>query len=445
MELYDYQQYAVDLIAKRDRPTYLGDEMGLGKSAIAINVARRLDGVSRMAVFAPAVGKLTWVREFRRWWPDMPVTVLDSRDAIRKAGRGPSNGAFIVPYSQLSLDGKYLEDLDTWAMLDPFDMSVLDEVHYLKNPAANRSKAVLKTLLPRLGFCLPMSGTPMPNHAGELYSILRAVFPDVITKRDGKMMTQWEYENYFCDITQRWIGGRQVRVIDGSKNIDVLRTRLKPHMLRRLKKDVLKSLPDMRFDVYPVSAPNAPPWRTDWSGMSEDDFLAEMSDIHVMAMRHELGLAKVRGSIEAIDDMLQGCRRKVVVFAHHQDVINKLMEGLADYNPVKIDGRVSTAQREVAITQFLDNPRCRVFVGNTLAAGTAITLVGPNCDVSDVFFVEPDFSPGNNVQAASRIHRIGQKNAVQVWFLSAADTYDDRLLEILARKSADQQQLLGAA
>jgi SWI/SNF-related matrix-associated actin-dependent regulator 1 of chromatin subfamily A len=82
-----------------------------------------------------------------------------------------------------------------------------------------------------------------------------------------------------------------------------------------------------------------------------------------------------------------------------------------------------------------------VFVGQITAAGSSITLVSPEIDVSDVFFVEASFSPGDNIQAASRIHRIGQKDAVQVWFLHAADTLDDRIADILMRKTKDFHEL----
>jgi len=162
-----------------------------------------------------------------------------------------------------------------------------------------------------------------------------------------------------------------------------------------------------------------------------------------MRMRRQLGVSKVRGAVAAIDEMLEGCTRKALVFAHHTEVIDGLMEGLANWNPVKIDGRDTPPARERAVATFLHHPACRVFIGNIQAAGTSITLVGPGCDVSDVFFVESDFSPGNNVQAASRIHRIGQKDAVQVWFLSAAGTYDDRIAEINARKASDIKELFG--
>jgi SWI/SNF-related matrix-associated actin-dependent regulator 1 of chromatin subfamily A len=158
---------------------------------------------------------------------------------------------------------------------------------------------------------------------------------------------------------------------------------------------------------------------------------------HMPTMRRALGMSKVWGAVEVVSEILDETREKVIVFAHHQSVIDRLMELLAGFAPVKIDGRTSPAERQKSIDTFLDDPRCRVFIGNIQAAGTSITLVGPNCAVSNVVFVESSFSPGDNVQAASRIHRIGQHSAVQVWFLTAAGTYDERIMEIVSRKAKD--------
>lgn len=439
MELFDFQKKAVDQIAANGKPSYLGDEMGLGKSATSIEVAKRR-GVKRLGIFCPSVGKLMWVKELKRWWPDVKVTVVDHWQEVPKV---VGDGVFIISYSKLSTSKTggydYTLGLRKYLADAPFEMTVLDEVHYLKTPKSIRTQAVLKTLKPFLGWCLPMSGTPTPNHAGELYSILFSVFPDTIRKPDGSLMKIYEFENRYCRITGKWFGGRQVRVIEGSQNLDELRARLAPIMIRRRKVDVLKDLPEMSFDTYPVDAPGAPAWG-EWADKSDDDLLR---DEHVMKMRRELGLSKVRGAVDAIQTMLEGCDRKVLVFAHHTDVIDGLMEGLGNWMPVKIDGRDGTPARDRAIATFLHDARCRVFIGNIQAAGTTITLVGPGCNVSDVFFVESSFSPGDNVQAASRIHRIGQKDAVQVWFLAAHGTYDDRIQEIVARKASDFHELFG--
>jgi SNF2 family DNA or RNA helicase len=125
------------------------------------------------------------------------------------------------------------------------------------------------------------------------------------------------------------------------------------------------------------------------------------------------------------------------MFAHHREVIAHLMTGLADWSPVAVTGGSSTAERALAIDQFLNVGRHRIFVGNIQAAGTALTLVGPKCRCSDVIFVEATYSVGDNVQAACRVHRIGQHDAVVARMLTAHGTIDDRIQDILSRKAAD--------
>ena len=433
-------------IASNGKPTYLADEMGVGKTPTAIAVAKKRK-VRRLLILCPSVAKLTWVKEMKRWWPQMPLTVVDTPAKVKTMN---ADGAYILSYALISMSKSGGFDYTAAVRgVNTFDMSVLDEAHALKNPKSIRTRAVLITLKPVLGWCLPMSGTPMPNHAGELFPILYALFPDTIRKTNGLVMKQYDFEEAYCQIENKWFSpARPTRVITGSKNLEALRERLGPSVIRRKKRDVLKELPDMTFDTYPVPiSDDTLAWvePEDWHELSDDEKLDRIrhNEEHIMRKRHQLGVAKLQGSIEAICDALEGSRRKIVVFAHHADVISGLMTGLADYNPVKIDGSVGTKGRQDAMDAFLTNPNCRVFVGNILAAGTSITLVGPGMECSDVFIVEADWSPGNNVQAASRIHRIGQKDAVQVWFLTADGTLDDIIQDILSRKSADFHKLFG--
>jgi SWI/SNF-related matrix-associated actin-dependent regulator 1 of chromatin subfamily A len=144
--------------------------------------------------------------------------------------------------------------------------------------------------------------------------------------------------------------------------------------------------------------------------------------VNLMALRRMLGMAKLRGATEYIVDMLDSLPedRKVLVFAHHAEVIAALSRHLGEYSPAVITGSTTPREREEAVDKFLMDQRCRVFVGNIQAAGTAITLVGPKCKCSDVIFVESSWTPMDNAQAACRIHRIGQKDGVVARMLSAS-------------------------
>ena len=162
-----------------------------------------------------------------------------------------------------------------------------------------------------------------------------------------------------------------------------------------------------------------------------------------MSLRRMLGLAKLRGATEYIVDMLDNLPpdRKVLVFAHHADVIAALARHLGEYSPAVLTGTTTPREREQAVDKFLTDPKCRVFIGNIQAAGTAITLVGPKCKCSDVVFVESSWTPMDNAQAACRVHRIGQKDGVVARMLSAAGTVDDLINGLLVRKAREFTQL----
>ena len=135
-------------------------------------------------------------------------------------------------------------------------------------------------------------------------------------------------------------------------------------------------------------------------------------------------------------DLLDGGVKQIVVWAIHTPVIDYLVKMCADVGVSILDGRTPEAHRARWIEKFVQG-ETRVFIGQIEAGGTAITLSGGALQCADALFVESHFSPKLNWQAACRIHRIGQHDAVLARFLSAVGTYDERLQEIQARKTQD--------
>ena len=449
MSLYPFQQAAIDRLAQSTAPLpYLAFDMGLGKTRIAL-LAARARKVKRLLVICPAVGRLSWLSETKKVWPDGPplVIVRSPRDVLRLKSEECIG---VVSYGLISNSNGAYNMVAELSKLPAFDMTVLDEAHALKNTAAIRTKGILHhlRLAKVLGDVLPMSGTPAPNHAGELFPILRTVYPAAIKGKVGKTMSKEEFEDVFCDVKEKWFNGRAVRVIEGSKNLDDLRARLSPHMLRLRKQEALPELPDMNFDLLPVEVDANIGKEFDdvmpGPDATEEEILKALTPAggaHIARLRQALGLAKAKSAVEVIMDKLESCRRKMVVFAHHRSVLDALEAGLAYYNPVRLDGSTPETLRKYNILEFLNNPNKRVFIGQTTAAGTSITLVRDGLDVSDVFFVEASTNPGDNNQAASRIHRIGQKNPVQVWFITAYDTFDERIQDLIQRRTAEFHKL----
>jgi SWI/SNF-related matrix-associated actin-dependent regulator 1 of chromatin subfamily A len=432
--LYPFQYEAMDK-ATMGR-VYLGFDPGLGKSRTALEIAQAKNA-KRILVICHASGRYVWEREVKKW-TNYQVTIVRSVSDLR------GSGVLVLTYGLVSQSGSpYAAAV---AMGSKYDVTILDEASALKNAGANRTKMIFGKMLPQLGYVVPLSGTPAPNHAGELFPVLKALFPKALIKNNGTYMSQFEFEECFCKVVQKRFGNSTpVRVIEGSKNLGALKERLKPFMLRVRKEDVLKDLPPVRYDIVPVAvdldmARDLP----DLSEFADDEalhayFSGHVGDRHIMRIRQQLGVCKTGPSVEYIDDFVTNLppKKKVLVFAHHRSAIEHLMVGLADWSPVSIVGDTTEKERASAITKFLGDPRTRIFVGNIQAAGLGLTLVGPDCDCSDVFFVEASYSVGDNVQAAARVHRIGQSEAVVARFLTAHGTIDDRIQSILARKAND--------
>jgi SWI/SNF-related matrix-associated actin-dependent regulator 1 of chromatin subfamily A len=208
-------------------------------------------------------------------------------------------------------------------------------------------------------------------------------------------------------------------------------------MIRRLKKDVLQELPDKIYSFVPLELDNENEYLE-----AEKDFIAwirkEKGDEAANRIKTAEALVKVEGlkqlsvkgklkqSIEWIKDFLES-GEKLVVFCTHRFVVDALMNEFKD--AVKVDGGLSANQKQEAVDAFQDGDT-KLFVGNIQAAGIGLTLTAS----SNVVFLELDWSPSKHDQASDRCHRIGQKDAVNIYYLLAKDTIEERIAKILDEK-----------
>ena len=234
--LIPFQQAGVEYASLLpSRRCMLADEPGLGKTIQAIAYANYM-GFNSLLVICPAALRFNWLQELQLWsiFEQTGSVILSSADVLH----GTTN---IISYD---LATEYIEDL---AALKP-QLLILDEAHYLKNPSASRTKAVLKRLVPRIEHVLALSGTPAPNRVHELFSLVRVLSPNTIDRMSYRAFMD-RYAKYY------WDGERDVVV--GIKNPLELQNRLRSSfMVRRFKKDVLKDLPDKFYKmvVFPADA-----------------------------------------------------------------------------------------------------------------------------------------------------------------------------------------------
>lgn len=423
MQLFPYQVEGARFLASVKRGL-LADEMGLGKSAQAITAAREV-GARTVLVVCPASLRQNWLREFNRFWPDHNATlIVHSYDMAAKK-----------------------------PLLDKVDVLILDEAHYLKSAKAKRTKAIFGDKCDGVGglierathvFCL--TGTPTPNNPSELWPMLRAVMPASLMRptklTQPKPYAYWHFVERFCVTRDTGFG---IAIVKG-KNLPELKARIAPFVLRRKKDEVLKDLPPIRFDELALEGKFD--IRGDYDLEEEivrirealaDGGVKALAAIapHVASLRRATGLAKVPAAIDWIKDFVEG-GQKLVVFAHHRDVVKTIHETLlgGGIPAVKIDGSCDAFARQHAVDRFQSGD-ARLFVGQIQAAGTGLTLTA----ASDVLFVESSWVPSENQQAAMRVHRIGQQNACLIRFAMLAGSIDEDIQRACLRKTTDITKL----
>lgn len=425
MQLFPYQVEGAAFLARVKRGL-LADEMGLGKTAQAIAATYEVNKAPTVAVVCPASLRQNWLREFERFWPGLVSYTLDveSYDKVTRGALADWNG----------------------------DVLILDEAHYLKNHKAKRTKAIFGEkcdgeggLVSRAAHVFCLTGTPTPNNPSELWSMLRAVMPAAIErpmKNDKlKPMAYWPFVEKFC-VTQDT--GFGIKIIKG-KNLSELKARIAPFILRRKKDEVLKDLPPIRFDTLALEGKviltgDASEELRLAHEAFEKDGIGGLKAIapHIAQLRRVTGMAKVPAALEWIDDFLCGSDSKLVVFAHHRDVINAIWCEFAG-TAVVVSGELNSSERQAQVDAFQNDPQRRLFIGNIQAAGTGLTLTA----ASDALFIESSWTPSENQQAAMRIHRIGQRNACLVRFAMLAGSIDEDIQRAVLRKTTDIARLFG--
>lgn len=456
LELMPFQRDGANLLSTSKRALLVWDA-GVGKTPTAVRAAMKT-AAHRVLVICPPIAVAVWRDHFKAWSNYRDIRVLDVSNASKPYAFMSGDGVRIVPYSRVSMSRC---DIMEAAMRDIWNVVILDEVHYCKNPEAARTKAVYGPKIDLKGtplgsahhvWCL--SGTPIMNHAQEFWTHLHALRPDLIVLPQLGVMDIDTFTERFC--VTRASGYGPPRVI-GSKNTHELGERVKPFADRKRMKDVLKDMPDLRIVDHPLPADTtlARDLKTelgvamgelgfDVDAMDDDELLTavQSSAVAFSTVRRLVGRAKVEGVATMADDFLEDAEEaKLIIFAHHREVIRDLAENLKAWSPLVIKGDTPQKVRENAIFEFQNNPKLRLIILAIDTAGEVITLHAAH----NVFLMEPSPVPAKNHQAIARAYRNGQKNAVLARFILLPGTLDARLMAIVARKTRDIARIVDSA
>jgi SWI/SNF-related matrix-associated actin-dependent regulator 1 of chromatin subfamily A len=234
----------------------------------------------------------------------------------------------------------------------------------------------------------------------------------------------------------------------GSSNEEELSNLLTSQvMIRRLKKDVLKELPDKTKSIIMLDSLGIA--ETEEYQQAKHEFTLWLNDhgksektVNILAQIEVLKQISFRLKFEQvcdwIDDFLE-TGKKIVLFCIHHEAIDKL---LGRYScAVSLDGRTKERKRTEIVNEFQNNPEVKIFIGQLEAAGVGITLTAAD----SLGFLEFGWTPGGMAQAEDRIHRIGQKNAAMIYYFVAKDTIDEDIIDMLDQKNQVLTKILDGA
>lgn len=450
LEYMPFQKAGIAYALSRDA-TLIADEMGLGKTVQALGLINNAPQIKTVLIVCPASLKLNWSKEASKWLVRSSyIRVLAGQADVQTLGdaRTADVEILIVNYDILE---KVFERLPK-----NLDLLVADEAHYAKNESAKRAKA-LREVSARAKKKLFLTGTPILNRPIEIWNIL-----DILTP--GAWGSMQDFGIRYAAGHKRYVGnGRTVWNFKGASNLKELQEKLRRHiMVRRLKQDVLHDLPDKIRQIVPLevsykedstSAQRTAKLKSLWDQAQNADSQADYRKAlealdkevkidfdKIAKVRHEIASKKAPYAAQFIKDMLDNVE-KVVVFAHHKDVVQHLAKALNEFGVVTLTGDTSATKKQEAVERFQKDDSVRVFIGNILAAGTGHTLT----KAQHVVFAELDWVPGNVKQAEDRCHRIGQTDTVFVYHLVVDNSIDVILANTIVAKMEIEEAALGKA
>ena len=427
-------QYGVD-----KENALIGDEPGLGKTVQALGIANERKS-RNILVVCPASIRLNWSREIKRWW--MPPSGYINQHIFLKS-RGGSFASVDTNCVITSYELCRNEGVHAALMERDWDELILDEAHYLKTDDAERTRSIFggglgkwkdDFLTQRVGNITALTGTPLPNRPRECFTLAKALCPESI---------DWMNFDDFCfrfNPSERITKDDRIFNVEKRGRLSELQARLRSNfMVRRLKKDVLKELPDKRYELTylePTGAIQEVLMRESLLNFKVQDLKDPFTDIWGMisTVRREMGIAKVPRVMEHMKYLLEIEEiPKIVLFAHHIEVMNLLTVALERYGLVAVRGGMSSGAKDRSVQAFQHNPKVRVFLGQMDAAGFGID--GLQNAASRVVFAEPAWVPGTNEQAVDRCHRIGQHDNVIAQFLVSEGSFDEKVLASVFEKN----------
>ena len=418
-DLRDYQKKGIQWLQMLHHYGFggiLADDMGLGKTLQAIAfLSSQLQENSRVLILAPSGLIYNWADEFQKFAPNLDVVVVHGLKPYRETILAEKHQIYVTSYAIFRQDSEIYQDLS-------FDFLFLDEAQVMKNAQTKIAKTLRKFVVPSV---FALSGTPIENNIGELWSIFQIVLPGLLPAKKDFMKLPAERVAQF----------------------------IKPFVMRRKKEEVLTELPDLIEVVY----------KNELEDQQKAIYLAQLQQMqerieHVTVAEFQrnrveilTGLMRLRqicdtpalfmedykgdsGKLDSLRDLLSQIaegNHRVLIFSQFRGMLDRIEEELPQLGltSFKITGSTPSQDRQEMTKAFNQGER-DVFLISLKAGGVGLNLTGADT----VVLVDLWWNPAVESQAIGRAHRMGQEQAVEVYRLVTRGTIEEKIQELQEEK-----------
>lgn len=435
--LFPHQENAVKFLLSKDK-SILSDDMGLGKTKSAI-AAALLSGAEKILVICPANAKINWFREITEYIDEEYVTIV-------KSGFWQPKFFTIINYDILNRfheieDKRKKDEPKSYINEEKFDLLICDEAHMIKNKGSIRGKVVaqISENIPKIWL---LTGTPIANRPMDYYNLLKVC---KIPVADNFQHFAYRY----CaakSFNKKLKSGKVKRIwlTDGASNLEELHQKTKNYILRRKKEDHL-DLPPKIVSPFYLDLENRKGYKEAfddylfWLELEGKKLGAGRQMVEMVVLRKFISQEKIPLTIDMVNNFLEQSEdKKIIIFTVFTESLKALKKEFGDL-AVCHNGEMSDKEKQKSIDQFQTNPKVRVFIGNIISAGSAITLTAADTTI----FHDLDFVPANHQQAEDRAYRIGQDKTVNIYYPIFNDTIEERIYETLQKKKEIISTVMG--
>lgn len=424
----------MDYLYKHRLGGCLADDMGLGKTIQTIALLTRIYPKAKRPtlLIMPRSLLFNWSRELEKFAPHLKFTL--HYGTSRDWEQATQHQIILSTYGTIRADIQNIQDTDLHAL-------ILDESQAIKNSTSQTYKAVRML---KSEFHLALSGTPIENNLGELYSLFSFLNPAMF-----KNLPEFE-RDYLTPIQKQ----------QDTEAAEDLKRKIRPFILRRLKQEVLKDLPDkVEQTLYvDMSAPQKQHYETrrlfykelirnevSSNGLAKSrmtilEALLELRQIATIPEHKSDGIiksAKIERLIEAATEAIEN-GHKCLIFTNFLAGIELICQAFNQSGIQHISMTGATNNREALVSKFQNDPAIKAFVMTLKTGGVGLNLVAAD----RVFILDPWWNQSAENQAVDRAHRMGQKNSVFTYRLITRDTIEEKIQQLQAQKKELVDQIV---